>query len=258
MPRIRTPESDEGRAQLLSKATKTAAADAAAGRRYLPATVTTEIGDFLQDQAGPPPVPGYNSKVLKLTSSRAALAREVSDSDAAEAVLETFMRDFWEVLKRRTFREKHSVAVLNYFDLPQDGTIPALSSRADRHLWAEKIAAGEAQAVAAGFPPMANPSAAEVAAKLARAETEAEQIVPKDREQELALEAVRAARPRAIELVDDVIKELGHNLRKMADGTARDIMRSYGVEYEFLPGETPDPTPAPTPIPAPAPPAGPP
>ena len=49
------------------------------------------------------------------------------------------------------------------------------------------------------------------------------------------------ARPRAAELVQEVLDELRHATRKLEPGTARDIMRSYGVTFEALDGEIPAP-----------------
>jgi hypothetical protein len=34
---------------------------------------------------------------------------------------------------------------------------------------------------------------------------------------------------------------LRHSTRKLEPGTTRNVMRSYGVEFDYLPGETPDP-----------------
>jgi hypothetical protein len=107
--------------------------------------------------------------------------------------------------------------------------VPALATRADRQRWADKVRLGEAAAVAAGYPAMLNPTAAEVEEKRAQAETEADE-----------LNAVRALRPQAIELAHDLIEELRHSTRKLEPGTARDVLRSYGVEFDYLPGEAPD------------------
>ncbi len=250
MPRVREPQSDEGRVQLLSKVLITYTADAQQNDVvYLPATIPARITALLEGVTDPQTnvsTPGYRPAVVELTRLRAAVAKEVEDSDKAEVVLETYIRDFWEVLKRRTFRLGHPVAVLNYYDLPQDGAVPALATRADRQAWAQKILDGEGAALAASFPAMANPSVGDVSQKLNTAKTEAEQITPKDRAQELALEVVRGLRAPAIELVNDVLDELRHALRKMEPGTARNIMRSYGVEFELLPGEPPDPEVPPT------------
>jgi hypothetical protein len=125
--------------------------------------------------------------------------------------------------------------------------MPVISSREDRRTLAGQLIDGDRAAVAAGFPAMANPSAAELQSALASADKEAGEVVPVTRELQDVLEKIRAARPRAIELVEEVLAELRHSTRKLEEGTARDILRSYGVTFESLPGETPEPTPAPAP-----------
>ena len=92
-----------------------------------------------------------------------------------------------------------------------------------------------------GFAAMVNPSAAEVQA---------------------LLEQLRAARPQGEGVVDDLIADLRHSTRRLEPGTARKILRSYGLTFETLSGETPEPdqpstpptpptptTPAPAPTP---------
>ena len=256
MPQLRIPESDEDRREVLHKTMITGQQDAAATppRAYLEGGRVQEVINFFNDTNDPvtgDPIVGFNNLVTRLKAKRAARSIEVGQSDAAEAVLETYVRDFWEVVKRRTFRLKHPVSVLNFFDLPQDGSVPVMSSRADRRIWARKVIEGETAAVAAGFPPMGQPTAAEVQQKLATAETEEMQITPADREVEEALTAVRTQRARANELIDDIVGDLRHKTRKQPAGSARDILRSYGLQFEFLEGETPDPvTPPPAPPPA--------
>ena len=73
------------------------------------------------------------------------------------------------------------------------------------------------------------------------ANRETGEIVPADRELQALLEQIRAARPRAAELAQEVIDELRHATRKIEPGTARDILRSYGITFETLEGETPEP-----------------
>ena len=70
---------------------------------------------------------------------------------------------------------------------------------------------------------------------------------------ESAQRDVQAQRPRATELVEDVIAALRYNTRKLEPGAARDIMRSYGIAFDYDAGETPDPEPAPAPVPPPTP-----
>ncbi len=254
MPRLHIPESDEDRREVFHKTTLTGQQDAAATppRVYLSAGRLQEVIEFYNDTSDPVTgdlITGFNNLVKRLTAKRAARSIEIGQSDVAEGVLETYIRDFWDGVKRRTFRLKHPVSVLAFFDLPQDGAVPALSSRADRRIWARKIVEGETAMVAAGFPAMSNPTVNEVQQKLSAAETEEMQITPVDREVNEALEAVRAKRPRANELIDDLIEDLRYHTRKLPPGTARDIMRSYGLQFEFLEGEAPDPVTPPPPTP---------
>lgn len=133
MPRVREPESDQSRLQLLSKAVKTALLDDEKNLHYLPADLPGTIATFLADAPAPAATPGYQSAVATLTRDRAALSKEVDEAEKADAALETWMRDFWEVLRRRTFRLGHAAAVLNFYDLAHDGETPAIGNRADRY-----------------------------------------------------------------------------------------------------------------------------
>lgn len=56
--------------------------------------------------------------------------------------------------------------------------------------------------------------------------------------------------------MEDAIHELRSSTRKLEDGTARAILRSYGLTFDYLPGEAADPI-EPAPAPASAPAAGP-
>lgn len=253
MPRIQTPGSDEGRAFILTKAISVGPGDIGRGLHYIDNDLIAAIGSFVLDQSGPPTIPGYSTLVDDVTKARAKWLKESGEAQTAWEELEVYLRDFFEVLKRRTARKKHDASVLAYFKLAEDGSLPVLSNREALEIVANNIVKGDADAVAAGFPAMANPSAAEVSEALTKAKTESSEVTPVVRTLEAAQRAVQAVRGRAIELVDDLIATLRYNTRKMEPGAARDIMRSYGVSFEYDAGETPDPTPAPTPTPAPAP-----
>lgn len=245
MPRIRIPSTDECPASLLTKSIQAQASAAANGTPlYLGTDTVATITGFLSGQAADgdtPAVPGYDAAVHRLNTARAARSREVDEANAADAELATYVRDFIEILKRRTSRMKHSVAVLNYFGLTQDGTAPNPTSRDDLYTLAHQLIAGESEAVAAGYPAMANPSASELNLALGHARAESAEITPKDAEEEVALDVVRSLRPQAIEIVEDIIDELRFNTRKKEPGTARDIMRRHGVEFDYLADEPLDP-----------------
>ena len=229
-------------------------ADRAAGRDYLDESIFASILTLLNDQTSPEPViPGYATRVRSAIFARAKWLKETGEAQTAYEEVEVHLRDFWEALKRRTGRKKHDPSVLAFYKLPEDGALAPLNSREDVETACNNALDGEKEAVKAGFPPMANPSAQDLQEKLTDAKREAGEVTQFARALERAQRDVQEKRPRAIELVEDVIAALRYNTRKLEPGAARDIMRSYGVAFEFDPGETPDPTPTPTPTPAPTP-----
>jgi hypothetical protein len=257
MPRVRPPRSDAGQVHLLGTAVKTATGDSAQNRSYLPAGLLTQISAFLGDsQQNGTTLPGHATLLARRAALEGKVTQETADALTAEDILDTHIRDYIIVLARRTFRMKHSAAVLDFHQIDHAGTVPTISSREDRRTFARQLIAGDPAAIQAGFPPMANPSAVELDAALQTATREAEEIIPADRELQAILELIRASRPRATELAQEVIDELRHATRKLEPGTARDIMRSYGITFETLEGEAPEPgdvpvQPATPPAPAP-------
>lgn len=255
MPRVRPPRSDAGQLHVLATSLKTAATDTSPSRRYLPADLVTDISFFVSDrQENGATVSGHATLLAQRAILAGHVTQETGEAELAENDLDTHLRDYIVALARRTFRKKHSVAALDYHQLPHSGEIPAITSREDRRTLARQLIDGDAAAIAAGLPPMANPSAAELQTVLTDATREAEEIIPADRELQILVEQIRAARPRATDLVQEVIDELRHATRKLEPGTARDIMRSYGVTFEALEGEIPEPGDLPAaPVPPPAP-----
>lgn len=255
MPRLRNPESDDARAAFIAAAIRTATADALKGITYIPGATVTAAGGFLNDRTvGATTVPGFASLVTQRQLAEGRVTKEVGEAQTAEAALDTYVRDYIVVLGRRTFRVPHSVAVLDCHNLDHSANLPVISSREDRHTLAQQLIDGNVAAVAMGFAAMVNPSAAEVQAKLTDAVRESGEVTPVDRDLQALLESLRTARPQAEVVVDDLIAELRHSTRRLEPGTAREVMRSYGLSYETLPGEPLEPVqPAPAPAPAPTP-----
>ncbi len=162
----------------------------------------------MNDQTTPILVAGYATRIHLSTAARAKWLKETGEAQTAYEDVELELRDFWEGLKRRTVRKKHSPSVLAFYKLPEDGSIPALSSREDIETSCQNVLDGEVEAVREGFPAMANPSALEVQAKLTDARREAGEITPMARGLERAQRDVQELRPRAIEAVEDVIASL--------------------------------------------------
>ena len=79
---------------------------------------------------------------------------------------------------------------------------------------AKVVVAGDVKAVETGFPAMVSPSAAEVATAPTRKSKESEEVVPADAAVRVAEKAAAGLRPEADDLLDDVMQELSHALRK--------------------------------------------
>jgi len=238
MPIYNAPSSDPDRLVTLETIFTTSAADTVDARR-LPSEDRTKIGTFLTS---------YRSVVQKLIEVSAERAREVSEKDRAQAGLDRYVRDFLVVMKRRTERLGHEVAVLVHYGLPQSGDLPIFSSAADLVKAAGEIISGEAKAVTAGYPAMSNPSADEVADMLAAFQNEADDVAPAETAvREAQLEAAKL-RAQADELIDDAKENIAHSLRKLPAPAVRRVLRLFGFRFTPSPGEQPEEDPVPTPV----------
>ncbi len=110
---------------------------------------------------------------------------------------------------------------------------------------AKVIVAGEVKAVEAGFPAIANPSAAEMVTALTNWYKESEEMVPADAAVRDPKKATASLRPDADDLLDDVKQELSHALRKEAGPGERRVLRLHGFKDTPNLGETPEPEPTP-------------
>jgi hypothetical protein len=232
MPIYEAPRSDMNRLAFLKQAATTGTQDIAAGKSY----ISQETLDALNALA-----PGFESAHNDVSARLSARSEEVRQSNEALITLQTYVRDLWEVLRRRVIRLNQPAAVLQFYGLGLDGINPNPTTQAQWLATAVEVIAGDAEAVAAGYPAMTNPSAAELQTILTAAQQEADQVAPADRAYDEAQEAVAALRPQADELIQDVMDELRFNLRKRDAPSQRRIMRTYGASFSYLPGEPSDP-----------------
>lgn len=206
-----------------------------------PAALRQQVDAFLPD---------YRLAVQAVEAATAGRAKEVSEKDSSLENLITHVRDFFEVLKRRTARLHHDVSALVHYGLPQSGDVPKQYNESVAEAAADGIVKGEAAAVAAGFPAMANPSAAEVKTALDSYRKESGELVPTEAAVRQAQADAAALRSQADELVSDVKDELTHALRKLDGPAQRRVLRLFGFKFTANAGEKPEePTPAPVPAP---------
>lgn len=228
MPVYQAPQSDAQRLDALRAITATGPQDIAAGKTYVDQDTLDAVATRLAQ---------FETAYFALSSKLSGRAREVSEKDLALTKLQTYVRDFWDVMRRRNTRMEYPVSVLNFFGLPQDGLSPKPTQEKEWITWAELAVKGDTEAVTAGYPAMSNPTAAEVQTILTAYQTQAADIAPADRAYDDAQAAVAALRPQTDELIQDVMDQLRFALRKLDGPSQRRIMRSYGAYFRPLPGE---------------------
>jgi len=232
MPTYEPPRGDSERFTFLQRAAITGPQDIAAGNLYLDQAILDEIAAFL---------PTFGAALNTVSEKLGARIKETQERSAAIERVALYTRDLWEVLKRRVRRLEQPAAALSFYQLPLDGTVPKPTAQEEWLTLAAKVVEGDARAVAAGYPAMVNPSAAELDAVLQTAVSEAADVALADRVYDQAQETVAALRLQADELLAEVMEQLRYNLRKRDAPSQRRIMRTYGARFRYLVGEPLDP-----------------
>jgi hypothetical protein len=147
------------------------------------------------------------------------------------------VRDFFEVLKRRTYRLDHPVEVLRLYNLTLTADLPSLKSEADYLDAAVKIVTGDRDAVEDGYPAMQNPSAEEIEVQLRNTRKEIGDLAPADRVLNKVQKDLSDMREPVDELIRDIADYLQFALRKKTASNARRTIRTYGFKYRYLQGE---------------------
>jgi len=144
---------------------------------------------------------------------------------------------FCEAVLRRTILEEHGEAVLLHYGLDPRKTGKSHFTHRQWLNLGQQLLAGEARAVAAGFPAMAMPSIARVAADLAGADAlllaiAQEQLTLKD-----AQARRRGASRAAYRHLGDVAHHLRTALRHERPALIRGIIRTYGFVFTVTPSK---------------------
>ena len=235
MATVEKPTSYLGLIRLLSNILLTGNQDIAAGNLYVLQATLDAIGIFLPD---------FIASQRRVSEKYEIKLKEVREKGEKLDELEGGCRDLFEGVKRRQKRLKQPLEILAYYGLPLDGTIPHPDIQAKWFDISEAAIAGDARAVAAGNPPILNPSAPDLQILLDAAKADFADYAMADREHDQAQAALAEMRPQAEEFIDDVYKQLGFNLRKLTNPSQRRVMRTYGYKFVYSPGEPPEEVPA--------------
>lgn len=232
MPKRYPSDSDFARSQLLQASLNQTQQQVTAGKTsYLNDAQLAELNTFVE---------AFTTAVDNTNKALGTRVREVEEKDAVIGKLISYIRDFWEVLIRRTYREEHSVEVLRLYGLTTEGARPNPSREADWLTWAKTILEGELQAVEAGYPPMQNPDTTGLSTLLSQAQKEVADVTIADTAYQEAQQTLANLRPQAQAWEDEIVAQVLHGTRQLEPSAQRRVARRYGVRYAYLPDEPVD------------------
>jgi hypothetical protein len=219
MPELRYPRTDLNRLTLLERTVIEAPLNPATP---LPPAFLTQIQTF---------VTSYQPLVKQMETLRFERGHEVVEKRTAVDKLKRHVRDFWAVAKRRIDRQELNEALMLTYNLPLDGENPSGDRLQDWIDRANSIVEGDAAAVAKGYEPMSNPSAAEVDAARLAAIAEAADVTNADRTLDDAQHALDDMRPEADKLIRLISGQLDMALYGMSADDVRHKKERYGFTY---------------------------
>lgn len=231
MPFLDIPKSDAKRLEFMDLCFKTAEQDIALGNNFLPAKLIAEISKMKAE---------FRVVLTESNASMSAKQKETREKNESKDKLEVVVRDFFEVVKRRTYRLEHPVEVLRFYNMTSSTDLPSLQSEAAILDVAVEIITGDAKAVEAGYPAMQNPTAAEVEEQLKLTRKEISDLAPADRALNKVQSDLRDMREPIDEMIRDLADCLQFALRKEPASNARRTIRTYGFKYRYLQGEPVD------------------
>lgn len=231
MPKYRAPDSDVTRVAFLKQTMETGREDMAAGRKHITQELLDEVNQFY---------PQLDAAQRVLGAALGERVREVKEADALVPRLEMYLRHIWDSVTNRAERTGQG-GILQYYRLPSDGARPLPTSRKEWMRLAELVIAGDADAVATGYPAVVDPPASELQGVLNTLQSATTEVGQADAAYDEAQEALALLRPPADALIAEVVEVISFATRRHEPSSQRRILRRYGASYRYLPGEAPDP-----------------
>lgn len=233
MAQIQFPQNDNARSQLLRKCIH------ATTQQEVRLPVEVLVPEELIAK-GNELLPLFNERLSDVNALLSHRSKEVAEKQEALSRLNTWLRDFWEVLRRRTSRLDHPAQVLSFYQLPLSGVTPQLSKEKDMLEVAQRVVDGDKAANQAGYPPMVNPSVEELKTVLDAAWKEVGDVPMADQAYDRAQENIANIRSQVDDLIRDLYDHLNFNLRKKEAAGRRRILQNYGFTFRYLKGEPVD------------------
>ncbi|MGC9398249.1 MAG: hypothetical protein ACP5HM_03845 [Anaerolineae bacterium] len=230
MPYYRAPRSDGKRLRFLRKTLKADFHDRQRGQPYLHPLLRAEVRAL---------VPAFERALQALKTQQEVRSRRIEARNRALDEMELYLRDFWEVLKRRVAREAQPLSLLKTYGLPSSGRVPKPTTYEGWLDAAAQVVQGDVEATAVGYAPMVNPSAEEVRLRLDEVYRRAAAVAAAERAYDAAQARLVQLRAEVDEAIQDVVETLRFRLRKYDAAEQRRIMHRYGAAFRYRKEEQP-------------------
>ncbi|MDJ0842243.1 MAG: hypothetical protein QNK37_37425 [Acidobacteriota bacterium] len=174
--------------------------------------------------------PDFRRAWRTVTGATAERQNLVQTRDELVGELDMFVRHFRNCLNWRTDRMNHGRMIMRTY-LPMGDIRPNLTVPRDMVKLAEFLVEGEKIATAQGFPPMTNPSAAELAERIQPAKSAVLAVETADLNHMEAQEDLRVYRAEADTLLRTIAREIQIELGDKPESYVRRILRRLGYKF---------------------------
>ncbi len=221
------PSKDSHRLRILQEIVFITGPDGSDGDEFIRAELIAEAGRLL---------PLFSKATNKLSETLANRAIAVSVKDRAFTFLQWGTRDAWSGVKRRARRQELGTAVLIHYGLTEAGKPPSGTAQRDWLYHSNEVLDGNREAIAAGYPPIQNPDAAELQLLHDTAETALYAVPRADRKHDRTQAAVEALRGPVNDLLASVVRDMRYysSVAGMDRESTRRVMRGYGFMFRTM------------------------
>ncbi len=223
-----TPTSDNYRLSFITKTVATYEKDSVHNLNYISQETIDRVKLI---------TPEFETQINSVKSNLTNRSKQVDEKNSAVNLLQIYIRDMWSSVRRKVVRENLPAQLLMNYSINLDGSIKKNLTGGTILTVAAQMIEGDKKAVADGYNPISNPSAEELENVLEAAKKETADVSEADRSYDKEQDKLSTIRAEIDDIIDDIIAELKFNLRKMDSSSKRRIMRSYGAEYKYQPGE---------------------
>jgi len=226
--RLRLPESYWDKKILIDNIITKATQDAPLGIKYILDDTLTALIAFIAI---------FTAAINDAEAKLKARMKETGEQTPAFKKLKTTEMDLIQVAKKRIERNDEPTDNLRFYAMNLEGEGPNPTSMDDMIKVALQLITGDAEAVAAGFPAMLNPSALELQTALDTARNERSDVKEAETAYDRAQQVLSDHGVTADDHIRECVDEMKFGLRHEDDSSFRRIMRTYGFKYESEPGE---------------------